>query len=116
MNSKSTNLNSKTQFVRNATAHQLGFHDYEEPNILEFYFDKIQNEQELYINIREVLSEFSSLVKRISLNSGKLIIKVSDSSHLNLDIVEEVIFRIGELGYEIDELDHNIYRLSEGRG
>ncbi|MGE6361483.1 hypothetical protein [Psychrobacter glacincola] len=115
MNSKSVDYN-RTQVIRNVSAHQSIFPSHEEPGILEFYLDKIQNEQELYINIREVLSEFGSLVKRISLNSGKLIIRVSDSSHLNLDIVEEVIFRIGELGYEIDELDHNVYRLSEGRG
>ena len=116
MNSKSTNLNSKTQFVRNATAHQLGFHDYEEPNILEFYFDKIQNEQELNINIHEALSELNPFIKQISFNTGKLLIKLIDHDSSLFDVAEDVIFRIEELGYEADELAHNVYRLSADRG
>ncbi|MCH1782873.1 hypothetical protein [Psychrobacter glaciei] len=116
MNSKSTNLNSKTQFVRNATAHQLGIHDYEEPNILEFYFDKIQNEQELNINIHEALSELNPFIKQISFNTGKLLIKLIDHDSSLFDVAEDVIFRIEELGYEADELAHNVYRLSVDRG
>ena len=116
MNSKSTNLNSKTQFVRNATAHQLGFHDYEEPNILEFYFDKLQNEQELNINIHEALSELNPFIKQINFNTGKLLIKLIDYDSSLFDVAEDVIFRIEELGYEADELAPNVYRLSTDRG
>jgi hypothetical protein len=115
MNSKSTSRNSKTQFVRNATAHQLDFHDYEEPNILEFYLDGIRNKDELAINLQEVLAEFSFLIEKLSFNSGKLFIEVKNVNHEHFDVVGEVISQIEGLGYEIDDLDHNIYRLSEGR-
>lgn len=116
MNSKSTNRNSKTQFVRNATAHQLDFHDYEEPNILEFYLDGVRDKDELAINLQEVLAEFSFLIEKVSFNSGKLFIEVKNINHEHFDAVGEVISQIEGLGYEIDDLDHNIYRLSEGRG
>ncbi|MDX2373868.1 hypothetical protein NJD71_06980 [Psychrobacter sp. PP-21] len=116
MNSKSTNRNSKTQFVRNATAHQLDFHNYEEPNILEFYLDGIRNKDELVINLQEVLAEFSFIIEKVSFNSGKLFIEVKNINHEHFDAVGEVISQIEGLGYDIDELDHNIYRLSEGRG
>lgn len=115
MNSKSSNRNNKTQFVRNATAHQLDFHDYEEPNILEFYLDGIRNKDELAINLQEVLAEFSFLIEKLSFNSGKLFIEVKNVNHEHFDVVGEVISQIEGLGYEIDDLDHNIYRLSEGR-
>lgn len=115
MNSKSTNRNSKTQFIRNASAHQLDFHDHEEPNILEFYLDGIRDKDELAINLQEVLAEFSFLIEKLSFNSGKLFIEVKSINHEHFDVVGEVISQIEGLGYEIDDLDHHIYRLSEGR-
>ncbi len=116
MISKPQDYNSRTQFIRNASAHQIDFFSHEEPNVLEFYLDRIKNKHELAIDINEVLSEFGSLVEKISFNSGKLFIRIKNNSYQGFDIVEEVISRIAGLGYDIDELDENIYKLSEDRG
>ena len=113
MNSTSANYSSKTQFIRNAAAHQLGFHDEEEETVLIFYLDKIQDRNELNININEALAPLGSFVTKISFESGKLYIRVKEIHHPELDVVEDVVSHIVSIGYEVEGLDENIYILSE---
>ncbi len=113
MNSKSSNRNNKTQFVRNAAAHQLDFHNHEEPSVLEFYLDRVRNKDEIYLNVHEVLEPISPFIKNISFDSGKIYITVVAVGNPNFDVVEEVVSSIAGLGYTIEEFDQNYYRLHE---
>lgn len=105
----------KTQFVRNASVHQLDFYDHGEETVLVFYLERIQDKNELNMNIDEALAPLSPFIKKVSFESGKLYIRVKEINHPELDLVEEVISHIVSIGYEIEELGKNVYKLSEGR-
>ena len=116
MNSKSTNYNSETQFIRNASVHQIDLYDHGEETILVFYLDKIQDKNELNININEALAPLGSFVRKISFESGKMYIKAKKTNHPEFNLADEVVSHIASVGYEIEELDNNIYKLSEDIG